>query len=48
MNKILFSLPGLYMYSGLNVKLVELLEKLPNYFYDNVKIDSIYGSLPCT
>lgn len=45
-NKIEISLPGLYYLSSLNVKIIELMEKHPEKFNDNIFIGSVYGSFP--
>lgn len=44
MEKINFILPGLTEHFKLNSFFIELQEKEPNKFYDNVKIHSIYGN----
>lgn len=41
-----FYLPDFYHKSVLNAKLIELLSKNPNYFYDNISIGAIYGTFP--
>lgn len=40
------SLPGLFVYSKLNFDIVELKEKFPEKFRDDVFIGSVYGSFP--
>lgn len=47
MENILISLPGLYLYSGLNLKVLELMETMPECFNSDIKIDSVYGCFPC-
>lgn len=44
--KILYSLPDFYNYYDLNLNLIHLMELHPEYFRDNVKIDSVYGTFP--
>ena len=44
---ILFSIPDYWGFYALNLALIELMEQQPQKFYDDVKIDSIYGSFPC-
>ena len=45
-NTIVYSLPDFYNYYDLNLNLVHLMETLPGYFRDNVKIGSVYGTFP--
>lgn len=42
--KIKFNLPGMYEHTKLNIYFLNLLKNHPNYFYDNVKINSVYGN----
>ena len=44
--KIVFSIPDFYHYYGLNMNLINMMEQHPEYFYDDVKIGSVYGSFP--
>ncbi|MBE5925580.1 MAG: hypothetical protein E7270_01110 [Lachnospiraceae bacterium] len=41
-----FYLPDFYYYYNLNMVLINILKKNPDYFYDNIKIAAIYGSFP--
>lgn len=41
-----FYLPDFYNKYKLNMKIVELLQEHPEYFYDNVQIGGIYGTFP--
>lgn len=45
-DKILFSIPDFFFLFDLNMILIQLMEKERNKFYDDVKIDSVYGSFP--
>ena len=45
-DKILFSIPDFYYLFDLNTMLLQLMQQEPEKFYDDVKIDSIYGSFP--
>lgn len=45
-DKILFSIPDFYYLFDLNTMLLQLMQKEPEKFYDDIKIDSIYGSFP--
>lgn len=45
-DKILFSIPDFYYLFDLNTMLLQLMQKEPEKFYEDVKIDSIYGSFP--
>ena len=47
MEKIKFSIPGLYQFTKINLFLVELMENYPNMFRDNIEIESMYGCFPC-
>ena len=42
-----FSIPGLYAKSRYNMIFLSYMEEHRNYFYDDVKIGSCYGSFPC-
>ena len=44
---ILFSLPDYYGFFNLNLTLLNLMENQREKFYDDIIIDSIYGSFPC-
>ena len=44
---IYFSLPDYYGFFNLNLKTLDLFEEQHIKFYDDIKIDSIYGSFPC-
>lgn len=44
---ILFSLPDYHRFYRLNLSLLEIMDKEPEKFYEDIKIDSIYGSFPC-
>lgn len=47
-NKIVeFSIPGLYQYTSLNLFLLDLMDKYPEKFRENIKIGSMYGTFPC-
>jgi hypothetical protein len=39
-----FNLPGMYELSNINLKILNLIKKYPNYFYDNIKINAVYGN----
>lgn len=41
------SLPGLFISSNLNMTFVNMMEKNPEKFRDDVYIGSVYGSFPC-
>lgn len=41
-----FYLPDFYNKLNLNLKICELKNEHPEYFYDNIKIGAIYGSFP--
>lgn len=43
---IKFHIPDFYYHYQLDMKLIELIKENPNYFYDNTKIGSVYGSFP--
>lgn len=43
---ILFSIPDFFFLFDLNMILFQVMEKERNKFYDDVKIDSVYGSFP--
>lgn len=45
-DKILFSIPDFYYLFDLNTMLLQLMQQEPEKFYDDIKIDSIYGSFP--
>lgn len=45
-NKILFSIPDFYYSYNLNIMLLDLMQQEPEKFYDDVVIDSVYGSFP--
>lgn len=47
MNKIYFSIPGLYRHSVLIAEFIELFFKEREKFYDDVVIKNVYGSFPC-
>lgn len=42
--QIKFNLPGMYEQYKLNFYFLNLLQKYPQYFYNNVKIHSVYGN----
>ena len=42
-----FSIPGLYVKSFFNMTFLSYMEEHRNYFYDDVRITSCYGSFPC-
>lgn len=44
--EILFSIPDFYFLFDLNMLLLKLRQDEPTKFYEDVKIDSIYGSFP--
>lgn len=44
--EILFSIPDFFYLYDLNTMLLQLMQQEPQKFYDDVKIDSIYGSFP--
>ena len=44
---ILFSLPDYYHFYDLNLHLLQLMDEQSEKFYEDVKVDSIYGSFPC-
>ena len=46
--KILLSLPGLYQFTNLNLATIDLMEQVPEKFNQDVVVDSMYGSFPCT
>lgn len=43
---IVYSIPDFYYYYNLNMMLLDLMEKQPYLFRDNVEIGSVYGSFP--
>ena len=43
---IYFHIPGFFEFYGINIRLIELMKEHPEYFYDNIKIGSVYGSFP--
>lgn len=43
---ILFSIPDFYFLYDLNMLLLQIMEQEPYKFYEDVKIDSIYGAFP--
>ena len=43
-NTINFIIPGLYEHKELNSNLLTLLEKKPEYFRENIKINAVYGN----
>ena len=45
-DKILFSIPDFFYLFDLNTMLLQLMKQEPEKFYEDVKIDSIYGSFP--
>ena len=44
--EILFSIPDFYNLFDLNMMLISLKQQEPEKFYEDVKIDSVYGSFP--
>ena len=47
--EIKYNLPGLYEHYQLNIGIGFLLQEHPEYFYDNIKINSFYGNFQfCT
>lgn len=48
MNKIEFSLPGVFSYAPLNIHIIQLMLEEPEKFNDDVRIGSVYGCFPCT
>ena len=44
--KILFSIPDFYFLYDLNMTLLQIMQQEPEKFYEDIKIDSIYGSFP--
>lgn len=46
-NKIYFSIPDFYFNFNLNIALLDLIEKEKYKFYNDIIIDSVYGSFPC-
>ncbi len=44
---IKFSIPDYYGFYGLNLFLIDLMKEQPDKFYDDIVIDSVYGSFPC-
>jgi hypothetical protein len=44
---ILFSLPDYYGFFNLNLALLDIMESQREKFYDDIVVDSIYGSFPC-
>ena len=44
--EILFSIPDFYNLYDLNMMLISLKQQEPEKFYEDVKIDSVYGSFP--
>ena len=43
---IKFSIPDYYGFYGLNLFLIDLMREQPDKFYDDIIIDSVYGSFP--
>jgi len=44
-----YAIPGLYKHYNLNIYFLDLLNKYPEYFVENLKINAIYGNFPfCT
>lgn len=43
---VYFHIPGFYEYFNFNKRLIELMTTNPEYFHDNYKIGSVYGSFP--
>lgn len=43
---IYFHIPGFFEYYNINKELILLMEAHPEFFYDNIKIGSVYGSFP--
>lgn len=41
-----FSIPDFYYLFDLNMNLLALMRNNPEYFYDNVKVTSVYGTFP--
>lgn len=41
-----FAIPGLYTLFELNITLLKLMKMHPEYFYDNIQIDAVYGNFP--
>ena len=41
-----FYLPDFYNHYQLNIKIIQLLQEHPEYFYDNLKIGAVYGTYP--
>ena len=44
--KLLFSLPDFYYNFNLYNILLDMMEKEPDLFYEDIKIDTIYGCFP--
>jgi hypothetical protein len=42
-----YAIPGLYSHHQINLKLLDLMERKPEYFHPNVKIEAAYGTFPC-
>lgn len=47
MKNIKYYIPGLFTDVTLNMNLLTLMNEKPEYFNDNIFIDSVYGSFPC-
>ena len=43
---IKFSIPGLWEHANLNLRLLSLMKTNPDYFYDNIAIEAVYGNFP--
>ena len=44
---IKYAIPGLYHHHKINLKLLELMQTNPEYFYPNIEIEAVYGVFPC-
>lgn len=43
---IKYAIPGLYHHYTINLKLLNLMETHPEYFYPNIQVEAVYGVFP--
>ena len=41
---IKYSIPGFYELKELNLNFLSLMHRYPEYFYDNVEVEAVYGN----
>ena len=43
---IKYAIPGLYAHYFINMRLIELMKKKPEFFYPDIEIEAAYGTFP--